>query len=69
MIMDQCKSCKANIMWGKTTNGKAVPLDTKPKNVYVLLNGDTNVYSLECGYESHFATCPDALKFRKKETV
>lgn len=65
--MANCRSCNAPIMWGKTTNGKAVPLDTKPKNVYILLNADEGVYSLERGYESHFATCPNADQHRGKK--
>jgi hypothetical protein len=64
--MAKCSSCGADIMWGVTTNGKPVPLNTKPKMVYVILNADKNIYSLETGYESHFSDCPDAAKFRKK---
>jgi hypothetical protein len=53
-------------MWGKTTNGKSVPLNTKPIKAYLLLDADKNIYTLETVYESHFATCKDADKFRKK---
>ena len=63
--MDRCKSCGQEIMWGLTTNGKPVPLNPKPLNVFVLLNADKNIYSLEKGYETHFSNCADAKKFRK----
>jgi len=44
-----CKSCGAKIWWVKTKNDKLMPINC-------------------CGvaeWESHFASCPDAVKFRK----
>lgn len=46
-----CKSCSAAIFWGRTTNGKRVPVDAVP------VGGK---------YISHFATCPNAEKHRVK---
>jgi hypothetical protein len=45
----KCKSCSQEIFWAKTKSGKQMPIEI-------------------CGlaeWQSHFASCPDALKFRK----
>lgn len=31
MRSDQCKSCKADILWARTIDGKAMPVDAKPE--------------------------------------
>lgn len=64
--MSQCKSCGAKIIWGKTANGKAVPLDCPPEKRYVLSGEASDIVTLRSTYASHFVTCPDADKFRKK---
>lgn len=66
----RCRSCGAAIVWGKTANGKAMPLDAKPERLFVLKSADDpdcqDVVQVPT-YRSHFATCPDADKFRRKE--
>lgn len=44
-----CRGCGARIEWWDTPNKKKMPFD---------VNEDGNC-------ESHFATCPDAKRFRK----
>jgi len=46
-----CKTCKMKIWWAKTKSGKLMPINL-------------------CGtaeWESHFASCPDAKKFRNEK--
>jgi hypothetical protein len=76
----QCRSCGAPIIWAKTQGGKNIPLDAEPgMNGNILLsNGiaiycdpiDPDFYDGLSGenqrYVSHFATCPNAEKHRKK---
>jgi len=65
-MAENCRSCGAPIFWGKTTSGKAVPLNPKPLTGYMLLNADQNIYSVERFYETHFSNCPNAAAHRKK---
>jgi len=62
-VMANCKSCGAEIEWGKTGNNKPVPLDMPPEKRYVRMAG---VYLMCDTWLSHFATCPDADEHRKK---
>jgi len=46
-----CRSCGAEMVWGKTAAGKACPFDVidgKPTHI------------------SHFSTCPDAKRWSKR---
>ena len=43
--------CRRRILWGRTPEGKAIPLDPEPDTAGV--------------YTTHFATCPDAAAFRR----
>lgn len=75
--MSKCRSCGAKIIWAETEGGSRVPLDAKPLKRYVLKEietgiGETDivevpVVELRSTYVSHFVTCPDADKFRKKK--
>ena len=53
-----CRSCRAEIVWLKTTGGKAMPVDAAS-----VQEGD-KLYSYT-RHISHFASCPDAKKFRR----
>ena len=44
-----CKKCGKVIYWGKTENGKSMPLSKRPDGKYIC----------------HFADCPNANYFRK----
>ena len=63
----QCKGCGKQIIWGKTGQGKMIPLDPKPP-VYVVsqnLNNPNEWFAERHMHAavSHFATCPKANDF------
>lgn len=77
--MSYCVSCGAEIEWVKTKSGKSMPLDAKPikyiaggKDVIVTKDGEVisgvriTEYGTETGYVSHFVTCPNANRHRKR---
>jgi hypothetical protein len=57
---DKCRSCGAEIVWLKTINGKNMPVDAE-----TFEDGDELFEPKR--HTSHFATCPDAEKFRRKK--
>ena len=68
--MATCKGCGAEILWLKTMTGKTMPVDIPPEKRIVIIYD--RVIGEERGevkdsYVSHFATCPQADAFRKKE--
>jgi hypothetical protein len=68
--MANCKSCQAPIIWVKTSSGKNMPVDEKPESRFILDGrgeGNTPYATMIKAYVSHFATCPNADKHRKKE--
>jgi len=66
--MATCKSCGAPIRFVLTSDrGVNIPLDIKPRK-FVVLNGDGMATFVD-GHTTHFETCPDADKFRKRRTT
>lgn len=75
--IDKCKSCSAAIVWAKTSAGKLIPIDAAPAadgNIRLWKGPSTGEWLAlyrpkppqgEPLYKSHFATCPDAQKFRR----
>ena len=78
--MSKCKACGAEIVWIRMTGGKMMPCDAQKipfrKNFASgelslvlpdgrVVRGDLDLESEEFGYQSHFATCPAANKFRR----
>lgn len=75
-----CKSCGQPIKFVKTTLGKAMPVNVDPIEYRPDENGPITIVTAAgrvirgkedhtanlFGYMSHFATCPDADKFRRK---
>ena len=68
--MSKCRSCGADIVWAKTTKGKAIPLDPAPVeggNIY--LSADDVALVTTPGerplHVSHFTTCPQAAEHRR----
>ena len=67
-----CRECRTQIHWVKTPRGKNMPLDmhrVAGGNVEVDENNQA-VFVRKDGlphFISHWATCPDADKFRKKK--
>ena len=80
--MSRCKSCGAEILWIKTFSGKKMPVDAEKIHFYAgdgdelfvtaggaVVRGSRAEEGAEHtheGYISHFATCPDADKHRKR---
>ena len=60
--MAQCRTCKAEIGWGLTVNGKRVPLDP-PENRFV--EDENGRLEIRQTWLNHFATCPQADQHRK----
>lgn len=59
-----CRACGAKILWARTAAGKIIPLDACP-----IANGNMRREMLdgsELRYLSHFATCPNADRFRRR---
>ena len=77
--MIKCKACGAPLVFIKTINGKNMPCDAEPVRFNYKLKEDTRVVTKngeilpaaitpdgkEEGYIPHWATCPEADKFRK----
>jgi len=62
MTEGHCQACGEKIGWIKTKNNKQMPVDLKITTI-VTEDGRT-----EKGYSPHWAGCPFADRFRKKET-
>jgi len=66
-----CRSCGADIKWAKTSSGKWMPVeyvgDEHPKANIVVRNGLVEIVAAGQGnYRPHFASCPDAGKWRHR---
>lgn len=62
-----CKSCGAEIVWARTTKGKAIPLDAEPvgqKGLFKVIAG-VAITDEEPLYQTHFVSCPNAAGHRK----
>lgn len=76
--MSTCRSCGRPIRWARTTKAKRIPIDLAPvDDGNVTLSDDRDPIAtvhppgqapLDAGprYVSHFATCPDADRHRKR---
>jgi len=58
----QCKSCGAEIVWMKTQRGKNIPVDAE-----TIDDKGAEVFDPDT-MTTHFETCPDAYKWRKKKS-
>lgn len=58
-----CKTCGAAILWAKTPQGKAMPLDAKPEK-RVVLDRQTGLAHVLDTYMPHWATCPTSEQHR-----
>jgi hypothetical protein len=63
----KCRSCGAYIVWLKTSTGKNMPVDADSLDEAEIEHGERPVFDAKEGHISHFATCPDAGKFRKRD--
>lgn len=62
-----CKGCGRPMVWGKTIDGKRIPLDPKPPVYSIEVQDDGSVKCAKTPHHmfmvSHFATCPKANDF------
>ena len=79
-----CRGCGAPIVWIKTPAGKAIPCDPAPVYYKATPNGKDKVVTnrgevvsceivpgadaTDAGYRPHWATCPQAGRFKKGGT-
>ena len=78
MTVVKCKSCGATIFFIKTKTGKSMPVDAEPSptgNIRLTETGGEVLGKKAAEearlngtplYLSHYATCPDAAKYRKR---
>jgi len=59
--LSPCKGCGQPIHYVETLRGRRMPCNERKLTVITML-GD-----VVSGWEAHFATCPQADKFRKKK--
>lgn len=66
-MITACRSCGASVFWVKSTLGKNMPLNATPERRFVIVTSPDGVsYAQQQDtYVSHFATCPDAAKWRQ----
>jgi hypothetical protein len=60
-MLTNCQSCGASIDFIVSEKGRRVPVDAKPLTVFT---PDGRAVK---GYQSHFATCPQAAEWRGKK--
>jgi hypothetical protein len=67
--LNKCSSCKAYIVWVLTKNGKSMPINYTegPENHSMFPITPPLVFDSKT-MVSHFATCPEASKFRKRDS-
>lgn len=79
--MSRCRSCGAPVLWTRTENGKAMPVDAEPyagespRGLFVLRRerGEAptavavpaGAFPNELMYVSHFSTCPNSDDWRR----
>lgn len=69
----RCKSCRAEIIWAITENGKRIPLDAepaeRPTGVFTVVERGGETYAIPTSRDpvfiTHFATCAFADQHRK----
>lgn len=72
--MANCNSCGVEIVWARTVTGKASPMERADDGTWiidddgVMRQGNDVSLRLAGGprYKSHFATCVDAKKWRRR---
>lgn len=63
-----CRGCGAPIFFLKTPHGKNHPVDANPVKVWIQ-DAQTGAWTLQAGFVSHFATCPQADAFRGRGPI
>lgn len=63
--MANCRGCGAPISFITMESGKRMPVDIL-KPVKIIIRDGNGIGHVVEGWGSHFATCPESKKFRKK---
>lgn len=66
-VSDTCRTCHRAIIWAKTPNGKAMPLDEREVLVAEIVQdgAENQITRMVRGYPSHFSTCAQAAQHRR----
>jgi len=70
--VDKCRSCGADIFFVTMESGRSMPLDAEPcDDGNVIVDNSGRGHVMDGGhwtprFKSHFATCPEAKRWRKK---
>lgn len=65
--MSKCRSCGADIVWVEMREtGKKMPIDSNSIKKMVVLNNSRTMGAILDAGVSHFSTCPNANKHRKR---
>jgi hypothetical protein len=78
MATEKCRSCGAPVVWCKTADGKRMPVDAgpTPDGNLIVFAASGEVRSVAAAdrptfagqlHKSHFASCPQAGKWRKEK--
>ena len=70
-VTNVCRSCGRPILWRYTAEERRMPVDPEPDGTLVLegawrVRAAEPLFDTGPFYRSHFATCPDAVTWRKK---
>jgi hypothetical protein len=77
-VFDRCRSCNAPIRWAETEKGRRIPIDAQPVEDGNIVLQDRGKFRPPLAivhfippqdvtvYKSHFATCKQANRWRKK---
>lgn len=62
----RCRSCDAKLTWFTTVAGKKIPFDGDPVPRKSDLDADRRLVLFLSSDDVHWATCPDADRFRRR---
>lgn len=64
--LESCRSCGKPIFWVESKNKTPMPLDARPLAAFTV-DAEGKASITPAVYGSHFATCPQADRWRKKD--
>jgi hypothetical protein len=69
-MADHCRSCETPIEWAITIKGARIPLDLGDHDDgnLRLEDGIAIITTIRPARRTHFQSCPDAARFRRKAT-
>lgn len=65
VVYCRSKNCRAPIVYLKTKAGKLMPVNRA--SLTATFDRETLIFDTALGHESHYATCPDADRFRRSK--